>query len=468
LAYTSCGISATGWSFTSGEFMIAMASLAAALTIGFLLVRALLPELEGARAMLFLAGCGAAVGFGIDSLLFFVLTMAGAAGPLWFALEQALMLAAALWLYWQRARRTARHESKPTRRRLPRAATIAGMVFSAELVLLLVSFSGISRVDPHGAWDAWSIWNLRARYLAGGQATWRYAVSKYIILQHPDYPLLTSSLTAHAWVNSGSIGASVPIAVALVFMLATVLVLVAGLVWSRGVMPGLCAGVMLLAAPEWFKLGAAQYADIPLGFYFLVTLALLCAGRHDGRFALLAGFTASLSAWTKDEGLMFTGACVVVTLVLCGAKRAAMVLAGALPVVLFLAWFKLRIAPGLDPMWRQGAGVMLAKLSAGGRYATIAAQFAKHASAIRELALLPLFGLALGFKLNRATMGCFVVVGLMLVGFFGVYLVSPYPLEWHLESSLDRLYIQLLPAFLFGWFRAGTMRRYGTSDTIRS
>lgn len=165
---------------------------------------------------------------------------------------------------------------------------------------------------------------------------------------------------------------------------------------------------------------------------------------------------------------MFTGACPVVTLVLCGAKRAAMVLAGALPVVLFLAWFKLRMAPGLDPMWRQGAAVMLAKLSTGGRYATIATQFAKHASAIRELALLPLFGLALGFKLNRATMGCFVVIGLMLVGFFGVYLVSPYPLEWHVESSLDRLYIQLLPAFLFGWFRAGTMRRYGTSDTIRS
>ena len=241
------------------------------------------------------------MGFGIDSLLFFVLTMAGAEGALWFTLEQALLLAAAIWLYWQRAGRAARHQTNATRRRLPRAATIAGIALSAELVLMLASFLRISRVDPHGAWDAWSIWNLRARYLAGGQATWRYAVSKYIILQHPDYPLLTSSLTAHAWVNSGSIGARVPIAVALAFMLATVLVLVAGVVRSRGAMPGLCAGAMLLAAPEWFKLGAAQYADIPLGFYFLATLALLCAGRHDGRFALLAGFTASLSAWPRTK-----------------------------------------------------------------------------------------------------------------------------------------------------------------------
>jgi len=465
LACTWCGISATGWSFTGGEFVIAIASLAAALAIGFLLVRAWMPELQGASAILFLAGCGAALGLGIDSLSFFALTVAGAAGAWWPGLAQALLLAAALWLYRKRVPH-ARRPTPPPQRRFSPAASMTAIVLGAELVLMLVSFISISHVNPHGAWDAWSIWNLRARYLAGGLASWRYAVSKHIILQHPDYPLLTSSLIAHAWSSAHSIAASVPIAVALLFTLATVLALVAGLVWSRGVLPGLCAGAMLLAVTGWLKLGTSQYADIPLGFYFLVTIALLCAARNDARFALLAGVMASLSAWTKDEGLMFTGACVVVTMVLIGAKPARMVLAGALPVIVFLVWFKLRIAPGLDPMWHQGAGVMLAKLFTGGRYAAIAAQLVKHTAAIRELLILPLFALALGFKPDRAALACFALIGLMLIGFFGVYVVSPYPLEWYLDSSLDRLYLQLTPAFLFAWFRASPGTR--GSDTIGS
>jgi hypothetical protein len=417
-----------------------------------------------ASSILFLAGCGAAICFGIDSLLFFGLTAAGIGGAVWLGVAEALLFAGALWLYRKRFPRIRTFAP----RSLSVAATAAGIVLSVELVLMLVSFFTITHVNPHGAWDAWSIWNLRAKYLAGGEASWRYAVSQDIILQHPDYPLLTSSVIAHAWTSAHSSSTTVPAAVALLFMLATVLVLVAGLIWLRGIMPGLCAGAVLLAAPAWVKWGAAQYADVPLGLYFLVTLALLSTGRNDSRFALLAGVTASLSAWTKDEGLMFTGVCLVVTLVLFGAKRALMILTGALPVLLFLVFFKLRIAPGVDAMWRQGAGVMLAKLSAGDRYATIVAQFAKEAGAVPELFILPLFGVALGFKPNRAAVACFAVVGLMVVGFFGGYLVTPYPLEWHLQSSLDRLYIQLLPGFLFGWCSAvyGFSGKFSTS--IRS
>jgi hypothetical protein len=403
-------------------------------------------------SVLFLAGCGVAVGLGIDSLLFFLFTMAGIAGAVWMA--EVPLVAAGMWLYWKRVPREGRRESGGPR--LSLAAKIAGIALSVEFVLMLVSFFKLSCINPHGGWDAWSIWNLRARYLAGGEASWRYAVSKQIMLQHPDYPLLTSSVIAHAWKYCDSMKAAVPVTVALVFLLATVLVLVTGLTWLRSTMAGLCAGAMLLAVPAWTRLSAAQYADVPLGFYFLCTLALLCASRIDHRMAVLAGVTASLSAWTKDEGLLFTGLCVVVTLVLFGPRRASMTLAGALPVLLFVVWFKLRIAPGVDPMWHQSAGAMLAKVADGGRYARIAVEFAKGAAVVPELLLLPLFGLALGFKVNRETAGCMAIVGLMLVGYCGVYVVSPYPLEWYLRASVDRLYLQLLPGLLFGWFYAAS------------
>lgn len=414
---------------------------------------------KGVSSVLFLAGCGAAVGLGIDSLLFFLFTVAGIAGAVWLA--EVPLVAAGVWLYWKSVPRAERRQSGGPR--LSLATKIAGIALIVELVLMLVSFFDMSRVNPHGGWDAWSIWNLRARYLAGGEASWRYAVSKQIILQHPDYPLLTSSVIAHAWKYCDSMKAAVPITVALLFLLATVLVLVTGLAWLRSTLAGFCAGAMLLAVPAWTRLGAAQYADVPLGFYFLCTLALLCASRIDPRMAVLAGVTASLSAWTKNEGLLFTGLCVVVTLVLFGPRRASMTLAGAVPVLLFVAWFKLRIAPGVDPMWHQSAGAMLAKIADGGRYARIAVEFAKGAAGVAELLVLALFGLALGFKGNRETLACMAIVGLMLVGYYGVYVVTPYPLEWYLRSSVDRLYIQLLPGFLFGWFYAASERSAAAS-----
>jgi formate hydrogenlyase subunit 3/multisubunit Na+/H+ antiporter MnhD subunit len=38
---------------------------------------------------------------------------------------------------------------------------------------------------------------------------------------------------------------------------------------------------------------------------------------------------------------------------------------------------------------------------------------------------------------------------LMLIGYFFVYVNTPYDIGWHLETSLVRLYVQLWPSFVF-------------------
>lgn len=427
--------------------MIFVASFAFAIVTGYLLIRSFYPQQKSAAAVLFLGACGAAVGLGIDSLLFFCFTAAGVARVAPLAIAQALLLAAALWLY---------HRKRPSRAarsslRISKPALLAVIAFTAEFALALASFFQISRVDPQGEWDAWSIWNLRARYLYGGENSWHYAVSKYIVLQHPDYPLLTSSIIAHAWRYTGSMDSSIPIAAALLFMLATIVVLVAGLALQRGLTIGVCAGALLLAVPGWVPLAASQYADVPVSLYFLCTIALLCASQTDRRLALLAGVTASFSAWTKDEGLLFTVICLAIALIFYGWRRAALMLAGALPVLLFLIWFKLRVGPGVDPTWRQGGAVIAAKLVDPGRYWQTASAYGRNAAALPQLLLLPLFSVALGFKLNRAAFASLAITGLMFAGYFFFYLVTPYALDWQLSTSLGRLFLQLLPGLLFGW-----------------
>jgi hypothetical protein len=46
------------------------------------------------------------------------------------------------------------------------------------------------------------------------------------------------------------------------------------------------------------------------------------------------------------------------------------------------------------------------------------------------------------------------LLALTLAGYFGVYLITPYDLRWHLRFSLDRLFLQLWPSALLVFFMA--------------
>ncbi len=44
-----------------------------------------------------------------------------------------------------------------------------------------------------------------------------------------------------------------------------------------------------------------------------------------------------------------------------------------------------------------------------------------------------------------------VIVG-MLIGYFLAYVFSPHDILWHLETSCNRLFLQLWPAAIFAFF----------------
>jgi hypothetical protein len=50
-----------------------------------------------------------------------------------------------------------------------------------------------------------------------------------------------------------------------------------------------------------------------------------------------------------------------------------------------------------------------------------------------------------------------LLVSIQLVIYFGVYVVTPYDLVWHLRTSLNRLYTHVFPLCvlcLFAWLAA--------------
>src|SRR5579872_2023634 len=71
-----------------------------------------------------------------------------------------------------------------------------------------------------------------------------------------------------------------PIAIAFLFTFATAGVLFCSLALLRGRSQGLIAVTVLLATPFFLVLGSSQYADVPLAFFFLSTIVLLCLHEH--------------------------------------------------------------------------------------------------------------------------------------------------------------------------------------------
>ena len=163
--------------------------------------------------------------------------------------------------------------------------------------------------EPHGGWDAWSMQNLHARFLYRGGEQWTDLFSKPLTWSSLDYPLLLPALR-HAQLglrrrrnrrgaHPGRLrfhGGRLPAA------------LLRPCASARKAAASL-AVIVLAGTPFFIGHAAAQYADVPLAFFYLATLVLLCLAEREsagGRGLLaLAGLACGMAAWTKNEGLLF-------------------------------------------------------------------------------------------------------------------------------------------------------------------
>jgi hypothetical protein len=316
--------------------------------------------------------------------------------------------------------------------------------------------------SPHGDWDAWAIWNLRARFLHRGGDHWTAAFSPLLPWSHADYPLLLPSAVARGWIYAGDETTLVPRWIAGLCGASAVGLLMATLALLRGTSQGYLGGLVLLATPYFVEQTTAQLADVPLAFFFLASVAFFeiqDRGAGDVRLPLLAGLTAALAAWTKNEGALFLVVTAIVRLVLSprrGRELAAFAL-GALPIVLALAYFKLRLAPVNDLVAGQGTQATWQRLIDVRRYGLVAWFYLVAAVSIGPglVVLLALYRVLMGGAPDRPRRGhTLAVLVLMLAGYAVVYLTTPNDLAWHLSDSVHRLFVQLWPSTLFAFFLA--------------
>jgi len=310
---------------------------------------------------------------------------------------------------------------------------------------------------------------MRARFLFRAGAQWEAAFSPLMSFFHTDYPLLIPCLVARCWHYIGHETMAAPVFVSALFTFATVGLASSSIAVLRSGSQGYLAGLVLLGTPALIQNGTFQYADTPLGFFFMATLVLF--SLHDSsssrscNFLFLAGITAGLSAWTKNEGQLFVASILIARFALvfpakgwrAYIKEMRFFAMGLFPLLILLIYFKIQLAPPSDLFTTQDARSILEKLTDLSRYIQIIKAFMietlQHFG--HGIVFAP-YALLLGVRIhaiNRLTIYlCLLVLCLMLAGYFSIYVITPYKLTWHLETSLSRLLVQLWPSFVFLYF----------------
>jgi hypothetical protein len=415
--------------------------------------------------MLVLALCGAAgvlvagefgllFGPGLASILFFAAIALGAppAAAAW-AIAAALCAAAF----------TARRKLGALRSAPAQGSwdwLLAGALALAACFVFLDAQTAYG-ANPHGEWDASGIWNLRARFLAGGPETWRRAVSNepgsfLAEISHPAYPLFLSSFVALLWAGGGTSAAAVPAAAGGLFAAGVLGALVASL-RRRSTLLAAVAGLTLAATSYFSSQASAQYADLALAYAFLAALVLL--DRGGDRASLLAcGFAIGLAPWIKNEGQPFALAALGVAAWRYG-RGAAWMLAGASPGLAATAAVKI-LSDGREAMFPGTAGEALAKAADPSRWMQVLAGFGGAvADAGPWWAHPAVFAAAIVFAAGfppreemRPRLWLGAPLAAVFAAEFGVYLITTSDLAWHLSTSVTRLFLQLWPAVLWWLF----------------
>jgi hypothetical protein len=427
-------------------------------------------------------------GLGLSALSSFWLVANGTGMGLGFVLTDAtlwVMVGGVAWRVRRRRLEGAGHKavSVPTSDAALALTTADWLVRGLFALIAMMAIGTIVKdywALPHGEWDAWAIWNQKARFLARGGRQWVSVLA--IDWSQPGHPLLVPLTVARLWAYAGREITLVPGTLGVVFGTATVAVVMGALNLQRK--RAWCAGAVLLAPSMFLHQWTAQQADIPFAFFMVASLAVLARivssapARNTQGLLLMAGGLASLAAWTKNEGLLLLGVTTLVALVI--AVRSGHVRSvtwwggGVIPALLTVVWFKFSFAP-VAPYY----------LPEGPWLETVAGRLFDHEfrtvidSALWErwvgwggpaaAGAAPLITVAAAWAaLSRGGHAAREVIAapmVLLAGYYMVYVLTEVDVMWLIATTFDRLLAQLWPSLVLAAFFVADAHEHSPTST---
>lgn len=317
-------------------------------------------------------------------------------------------------------------------------------------------FMGISMIgqkvvmlsDKYGTWDAWAMWNMHAKYLANPEYWTSLFQNKDFA--HTDYPLL---LPANIAFYSRIVGIEQLQTVSYCFHL-LITILIPVLIFTetkhRNIIFSAIGIYWLSTNINHLTIASYQLADSLVGFFTLLAIIATDHIESDKRYAAITTSMLGLCMFTKNEGVLISLLFVVFYFrPLFKKDNLKYVVAGIALPALALLIFKIVYAPHNDIVSAQGADTFT-KLTDWNRYDLVLTSFRKH---INEYyyAIACLFALHFFLRLlsRKAPDKRLSFVLTVLCAYVIVYVLTPKDLEWHVNTSLNRLVHQMIPTTIY-------------------
>jgi hypothetical protein len=327
----------------------AFVSFALAWLMGYFVVALLWGKLpRSLNDRLFQACAAWGLGAGIIAALYFLWIAALGAATRGFVVFEAIAVIATGLAWWRYCGRI--KADNPRKIEWGWVSALLALYF---FIVAVGVISSLLLQNQGGVWDAFAIWNVHAKFLnAPGNGAWKAVFAPIMAPSHPDYPPLLPALVAQGWLYVGKSIPLVPVSVAFLFTVASFLLIASAVTHASSAAMGALACTVLATSSVFLGVAMSQYADMPLAFYFLLTVAFLhradsSNSRPRGLY-LLAGLSAGMAALTKNEGSLFLvalGGGRLVYLLRGGDfrrnfKALTWVLAGLAPLLFVLFLFK--------------------------------------------------------------------------------------------------------------------------------
>ncbi len=311
----------------------------------------------------------------------------------------------------------------------------------------LLSYALYATLARVWEWDFWAIWGLKARvFVEAGGIDWRFLRSPFNDFCHPDYPLLLplnyayTALVGGGWDDRWLGLAGVAYGAALLLIVRSL---------ASREMPAVAAAGLTFAATAFALSHYVGLAEGPvIAFGAAGVLFVRRALVFDDDIALRHGAVLlGLAGSTKNEGLALIVA-VAASMFVADRTRWRRILRLWPALAIVAPWTILRIALHLQTDIARGALVSRAME----RLLDLASLLERLVAHLPDswMWILMLAAIVIVRQTVRAAERfVFAVVFIQLVFYVGAYLVTPFDLEWHIETSWPRLTRQIAAPLLY-------------------
>lgn len=352
------------------------------------------------------------------------------------------------------------------------------LVFFAALWAMIQFFTLSVSTNITGGWDARYMWSLKAKLMFRSPEAWQTMFHPTLSWSHSDYPLLWPGTLAWGWNCLGVESLLWPPWVSLSFYISTALILVWYLADQISPTSGYLGGTFFFTLMPPLFWSIQQYADIPVTFFMTTSgLTLITALRSgQNRLFLISGLMAGFAAWTKNEGLFFvfwTG------ILLAGLKTfkkripfltpsslKAFLTGLSLPLFWILA-FKFFLGKTSDYFGAERSAYfyLTTVRERIGNAGVILQAFwdqMSHFTTWKGLWLFFFLSCFISFFKKTKNSGegiLLAIIFLINFDYFAAFLTSPYNLQWHFQTALQRLLTHTAPLALAFSFEILTFRK---------